>query len=49
VNGLITHRYPLEHYADAFLALHDRRRSQAIKVTFDPRLKTPEIRAEARN
>ena len=48
VNGLITHRYPLEHYADAFLALHDRRRSQAIKVTFDPRLKTPEIRAEAR-
>jgi threonine dehydrogenase-like Zn-dependent dehydrogenase len=43
VNGLITHRYPLEHYADAFLALHDRRRSQAIKVIFDPRLKTPEI------
>jgi threonine dehydrogenase-like Zn-dependent dehydrogenase len=43
VDGLITHRYPLEHYADAFLALHDKRRSQAIKVTFDPRLKTPEI------
>jgi threonine dehydrogenase-like Zn-dependent dehydrogenase len=49
VDGLITHRYPLDHYADAFLAVHNRRRSQAIKVTFDPRLKTPEIRAEARN
>ena len=48
VDALITHRYPLDHYVDAFLALHDRRRSQAIKVTFDPRLKTPEIRAEAR-
>ena len=43
VDGLITHRYPLERYADAFLALHDKRRSQAIKVIFDPRLKTPEI------
>jgi threonine dehydrogenase-like Zn-dependent dehydrogenase len=43
VDGLITHRYPLEYYADAFLALHDRRRSQAIKVIFDPGLKTPEI------
>jgi len=49
VDGLITHRYPLDHYADAFLALHNRRRSEAIKVTFDPRLKTPEIRAEARD
>ncbi len=49
VDALITHRYPLDHYADAFLALHNRRRSQAIKVTFDPRLKAPEIRAEARN
>jgi threonine dehydrogenase-like Zn-dependent dehydrogenase len=49
VDGLITHRYPLDHYADAFLALHNRRRSQAIKVTFNPRLKTPEIRVEARD
>ncbi len=47
VDGLITHRYPLEHYADAFLAAHNKRRSQAIKVTFDPRLKTPEIAAGA--
>ena len=49
VDGLITHRYPLDHYADAFLALHNRRRSQAIKVTFNPRLTTPEIRAEAKD
>jgi len=47
VDGLITHRYPLEHYADAFLAAHNKPRSQAIKVVFDPRLKTPEIRTEA--
>lgn len=43
VDGLITHRYPLERYADAFLAALNKRRSQAIKVTFDARLKTPEI------
>jgi len=43
VDGLITHRYPLEYYADAFLALRNRRQSQAIKVVFDPRLRTPEI------
>jgi threonine dehydrogenase-like Zn-dependent dehydrogenase len=48
VEGLITHRYPLEHYADAFLAVHDRRQSQAIKVIFDPRLKTPEIARAAK-
>ena len=48
VAGLITHRYPLEHYADAFLAVHNRRQSQAIKVIFDPRLKTPEIAREAK-
>jgi threonine dehydrogenase-like Zn-dependent dehydrogenase len=47
VEGLITHRYPLEHYADAFLSAHNKRRSQAIKVIFDPRLKTPEIAAGA--
>ena len=48
VDDLITHRYPLEHYAHAFLAAYDKRRSQAIKVIFDPRLKTPEIRANAK-
>jgi threonine dehydrogenase-like Zn-dependent dehydrogenase len=48
VDGLITHRYPLEHYADAFLAAHNKRQSQAIKVIFDPRLKTPEIRTAAK-
>ena len=44
VDGLITHRYPLQDYADAFLAAQNRLRSQAIKVIFDPWLKTPEIR-----
>ena len=48
VDGLITHRYPLEHYANAFLSAHNKRQSQAIKVIFDPRLKTPEIRTEAK-
>jgi threonine dehydrogenase-like Zn-dependent dehydrogenase len=43
VNGLITHRYPLEHYGDAFLAAHRKRISRALKVVFDPALKTPEI------
>ena len=47
VDGLITHRYPLECYADAFLAALNKRQSQAIKVVFDPRLKTPEISAGA--
>jgi threonine dehydrogenase-like Zn-dependent dehydrogenase len=47
VDGLITHRYPLERYADAFLAAHNKLQSQAIKVIFDPRLKTPEIRTAA--
>jgi threonine dehydrogenase-like Zn-dependent dehydrogenase len=48
VEGLITHRYPLECYADAFVAALNKRQSQAIKVIFDPRLETPEIRAEAK-
>jgi threonine dehydrogenase-like Zn-dependent dehydrogenase len=47
VAGLITHRYPLERYADAFLAAHNKGHSQAVKVVFDPKLKTPEIRTEA--
>ena len=43
VNGLITHRYPLEHYADAFLAAHNKPQSKAVKVVFDPQLRTPQI------
>jgi threonine dehydrogenase-like Zn-dependent dehydrogenase len=48
VDALITHRYPLDQYADAFLAVQNRWRSQAVKVIFDPKLKTPEIPAELR-
>jgi threonine dehydrogenase-like Zn-dependent dehydrogenase len=47
VDGLITHRYPLDHYADAFLSARNKRPSRALKVIFDPRLKTPEIAAQA--
>ncbi len=43
VNGLVTHRYPLERYADAFLAARDKSKSRAIKVVFDPRLNLPQI------
>jgi threonine dehydrogenase-like Zn-dependent dehydrogenase len=43
VSGLITHCYPLEHYADAFLAARNKPQSKAIKVVFDPRLKVPHI------
>jgi threonine dehydrogenase-like Zn-dependent dehydrogenase len=43
VAGLITHRYPLELYADAFLAARDKLRSQAIKVIFEPGLQRPRI------
>jgi len=43
VDGLITHRYPLECYADAFLAALNKQRSRAIKVVFDPRIKVLEI------
>jgi len=48
VDRLITHRYPLERYADAFLAAHNKQQSQAIKVVFDPCLRTPAIRTEAK-
>ena len=47
VSGFITHRYPLERYADAFLAARDKRRSRALKVVFEPGLKAPQI-SEAR-
>ena len=49
VSGLITHRYPLERYADAFLAARNKPQSRAIKVVFDPRLTTPEIRMQQRD
>ncbi len=35
---LVTHRYPLERYADAFLASHQKATSGAIKVVFEPKL-----------
>jgi threonine dehydrogenase-like Zn-dependent dehydrogenase len=38
VTGLVTHHYPLERYADAFLAARDKLRSGAIKVVFEPGL-----------
>src|SRR5262249_33167290 len=43
VSGLITHRYPLERYADAFLAARDKLRSRALKVLFEPGLERPQI------
>jgi threonine dehydrogenase-like Zn-dependent dehydrogenase len=35
---LVTHRYPLERYGDAFLASYDKKRSGALKVIFDRNL-----------
>ncbi len=43
LDGLITHRYPLERYGDAFMAIHDKRRSGAVKVLFDPKLSAPQV------
>jgi threonine dehydrogenase-like Zn-dependent dehydrogenase len=43
LSGLITHRYPLERYGDAFLAARDKERSRSIKVIFEPGLKAPRI------
>ena len=34
VDGLVTHRFPLERYKEAFATLGDRGRSGAIKVAF---------------
>jgi threonine dehydrogenase-like Zn-dependent dehydrogenase len=33
--SLITHRYGLDQYADAFLAMHDHGRSGAVKCAFE--------------
>jgi len=35
LGGLITHRYKLEQFQQAFLAAHDKRKSGAVKVVFD--------------
>jgi threonine dehydrogenase-like Zn-dependent dehydrogenase len=45
--GFVTHRYPLERFGEAFMAVYDKRRSGAIKVLFDPALAAPVITAEA--
>jgi threonine dehydrogenase-like Zn-dependent dehydrogenase len=37
LDGLITHRYPLERFGEAFMAVYDKRRSGAIKVVLDPK------------
>jgi len=34
-SGVVTHRYPLEKFGDAFMAVYDKRRSGAIKVLFE--------------
>ena len=33
--GLITHRFRLEHYREAFLVGHQKQRHRAVKVVFD--------------
>ncbi len=33
--AILTHRYPLAEYAEAFLTCHDQGRSRAVKVLFD--------------
>ena len=33
---VVTHRFPLEKFGDAFMAVYDKRRSGAIKVLFQP-------------
>jgi threonine dehydrogenase-like Zn-dependent dehydrogenase len=35
VTPIITHRYPLDAWRDAFLACHDQGASGAVKVLFD--------------
>ncbi len=39
VDGFVTHRFPLEKFGDAFMAVYDKDRSNAVKVVFDPRQK----------
>ena len=35
VSAMLTHTFPLERWRDAFTALADQARSNAIKVAFD--------------
>jgi threonine dehydrogenase-like Zn-dependent dehydrogenase len=35
-SGVVTHRFPLEKFGDAFMSVYDKRKSGAIKVLFDP-------------
>jgi len=35
LSALITHRYPIEHYKDAFLKAHFKEKSNTVKVLFD--------------
>ena len=34
--GVVTHRFPLEKFGDAFMSVYDKRKSGAIKVMFEP-------------
>jgi threonine dehydrogenase-like Zn-dependent dehydrogenase len=34
--GVVTHRFPIEKFGDAFMAVYDKRKSGAIKVLFQP-------------
>lgn len=36
-SGVVTHRFPLEKFGDAFMSVYDKRKSGAIKVLFDPK------------
>jgi threonine dehydrogenase-like Zn-dependent dehydrogenase len=36
LGGIVSHRFPLERFGDAFMAVYDKRRSGAIKVLFQP-------------
>jgi threonine dehydrogenase-like Zn-dependent dehydrogenase len=36
LDGIVSHRFPLEKFGDAFMAVYDKRRSGAIKVLFQP-------------
>jgi threonine dehydrogenase-like Zn-dependent dehydrogenase len=36
LDGIVSHRFPLDQFGDAFMAVYDKRRSGAIKVLFQP-------------
>ncbi len=36
LDGIVTHRFPLEKFPEAFMAVYDKRRSGAVKVLFQP-------------